>query len=241
MPNPSHKTRFRGRTLSRAQALQVLFQAEACGRAVADVVGTDCLVSDGPVTPYACELALGVADHEAELDAVLDHLSSRWSVGRMARVDRNLLRLGLYELLFEEDDELTEATVIDEAVRLARAFGLDDSYVFVNGILGRVVRDRAAGIDLVAEATRARAQDEARDDGDRDDSGQDDGDGDGSDQGDPEKADGDGIDPRELEADLAVAAELSEAILETPESAADDAEVDDVHVVGEGTDHGLQG
>lgn len=139
-----------GRTLARAQALQILFQAETCGRQVDDVLNDEYLVTQGPIDDYGAALARGCAAHRVELDRILSQVSHGWTVGRMAQVDRNVLRLALYELYFEDDPDVSEATVIDEAVTLARVFGLEDAYAFVNGVLGRVVRDRAAGVDFLA-------------------------------------------------------------------------------------------
>lgn len=147
-------THFGGRTLARSQALQLLFQAEANGRAVADVLDGEFALSQGPLDDYARRLALGVDECRPDLDAVLAERSTGWSVARMNGVDRNLLRLALYEML--DVDEVDVAVSIDECVALAKAYGTDESSRFVNGILGRVADDLAAGTDVVA-AARERA------------------------------------------------------------------------------------
>ena len=152
-------THFGGRTLARSQALQLLFQAEANARAVLDVLDGEYALSQGPLDDYARRLALGADERRPELDAVIAARSRGWSVARMNAVDRNLLRLALYEMLYV--DEVDVAVTIDECVELAKAYGTDESSRFVNGILGRVADDLEADVDVVA-ATREQV---AADDG----------------------------------------------------------------------------
>ena len=151
-------THFGGRTLARSQALQLLFQAEANARAVLDVLDGEYALSQGPLDDYARRLALGADERRLELDAVIAARSRGWSVARMNAVDRNLLRLALYEMLYV--DEVDVAVTIDECVELAKAYGTDESSRFVNGILGRVADDLEAGVDVVAAV---REQDVADD------------------------------------------------------------------------------
>lgn len=159
------RTHFGGRTLARSQALQLLFQAEANSRAVLSVLdGAYALSDDAPLDDYARTLALGVDERRPELDAVISLRSTGWSISRMNGVDRNLLRIALYEMLFV--DEVDKAVAIDECVELAKAFGTDESSRFVNGLLGRVADDMDDGVDVVAvarEAARARAAEAERD------------------------------------------------------------------------------
>ncbi|MEY8436767.1 transcription antitermination factor NusB [Atopobiaceae bacterium 24-176] len=153
------KSPLHGRLLARAQALQVLFQAEATGRPVDRILDDEYVVTDGPIDDYGRELALAVYDRRDDLDLVLGTVARNWSVGRMASVDRNILRIALYELLYEE--AIGDAIAIDEAVRLSKIFGGDDSFSFVNGVLGRLQRDRTSGVDIVARAKEQRAAKEA--------------------------------------------------------------------------------
>ena len=141
---------FGGRTLARSQALQLLFQAEANSRAVLSVLEGDYALSEGPLDDYARRIALGVDEKRPDLDAVISMRSTGWSLARMNGVDRNLLRMALYEMLFVE--EVDQAVAIDECVELAKAFGTDESSRFVNGVLGRVADDLDAGVDVVAVA-----------------------------------------------------------------------------------------
>lgn len=152
---------FGGRTLARSQALQLLFQAEASSRAVLAVLDDDYALSEGPLDDYARQLALGADEVRPDLDAVISMRSTGWSLSRMNAVDRNLLRLALYEMLHV--DEVDVAVTIDECVELAKAFGTDESSRFVNGLLGRVADDLASGIDVVA-AGRAWAHERAEQD-----------------------------------------------------------------------------
>ena len=142
--------RFGGRTLARAQALQLLFQADINNRTVEEVLSGDYAISDGPLDPYGQELALGVDSRRYAIDAVIRASSASWSLSRMPVVDRNILRLALYEMI--EEDDITVAVAIDEAVELAKAFGTDESPRFINGVLGSIAADVNAGVDVYEKA-----------------------------------------------------------------------------------------
>ncbi len=169
---------FHGRSLDRLQAVQVLFQAEAARRSVSAVLGDVYLVSDeagkenlvttGPVRPYAREISLGVEARRGELDSAIAEHSIGWDFSRITPVDKNLLRVALYELLFEDDVDV--AVCADEAVRLAKALGGEDSHRFVNGILGAVARSELAKASEPDDGeapgeTPEEASDEAREGG----------------------------------------------------------------------------
>lgn len=128
-----------GRTLVRAQALQLLFQAEATGRTVEEVLVAGPALSDGPLDSYASTLAAGVDAERDLLDQKIENAATRWSVGRMPAVDRNVLRLALYEILYV--DNIPAPVVIDEAVELAKIFSTDESGRFVNGVLGKIAQE----------------------------------------------------------------------------------------------------
>ncbi|MCI1665553.1 MAG: transcription antitermination factor NusB [Atopobiaceae bacterium] len=149
-------SRLTGRTLARSQALQILFQAEACGRSVDDVLAGDFVISQGPLDPFAEMLARGTGAMIPTLDAVIASVSENWGVERMASVDRNLLRLSVFEMLHVS--EVATAVTISESVILAKAYGTDESSRFVNGILGRVARDLDAGVDVEAVALERQLQ-----------------------------------------------------------------------------------
>lgn len=155
------RTRFGGRTLARSQALQLLFQAEANKLSVEEVLAGEYALSEGPLDPYARELALGTDAVCDDLDDIISLRSTSWAIGRINAVDRNLLRIALYEIL--DVDEVDVAVAIDECVELAKAFGTDESSRFVNGLLGRVVDDIEAGVDVIAAARAAALEREAAD------------------------------------------------------------------------------
>ena len=147
-------THIGGRTLARSQALQLLFQAEANSRAVLSVLDGDYVLWDAePLDDYARRLALGADEMRPDLDAIISVRSTGWSLGRLNAVDRNLLRLALYEMLCVDDVDL--AVTINECVELAKAYGTDESSRFVNGVLGRVSDDIEAGVDVIAAAREA--------------------------------------------------------------------------------------
>ena len=148
-------THFGGRTLARSQALQLLFQAEANSRAVLSVLDGDYALSEGPLDDYARRLALGADEARPEIDAVISARSASWSISRMNGVDRNLLRLAIYEMLYVDDVDV--AITIAACVEVAKAYGTDESSRFVNGLLGRVADDLEAGADVIA-AARAEAE-----------------------------------------------------------------------------------
>jgi N utilization substance protein B len=88
------------------------------------------------VNDYTVTLVEGVTEHRARIDDVLSEHSEGWALQRMPAVDRAVLRMGLYELLWATD--VPDAVVIDEAVELAKSLSTDDSPRFVNGVLGRI-------------------------------------------------------------------------------------------------------
>ncbi|OMI41492.1 transcription antitermination protein NusB [Streptomyces sparsogenes DSM 40356] len=88
-----------------------------------------------PVSEYTMQLVEGYAQYTDRIDELISTYAVGWTLDRMPVVDRNILRLGAYELVWEDDTP--DAVVIDEAVQLAKEFSTDDSPAFVNGLLGR--------------------------------------------------------------------------------------------------------
>ena len=134
---------YRGRTLARSQALQLLFQAEATDSPLVRVLEGDFLISKGPLDPYALELCRGAYEHIDRIDCALRAIAKNWDLMRMPGADRNLLRIAVYEMRFLTDDEVSDAIVINEAVELAKAYGTDQSASFVNGVLGKIARSES--------------------------------------------------------------------------------------------------
>jgi transcription antitermination protein NusB len=128
-----------GRHLARRVALDILFQADLTGRDPLAVL--DEWESAGEAVPaFARELVTGVTADRGELDRVLGEHADDWSVERMAAVDRAILRLAAYEMKSRPD--VPVAVAIDEAVEAAKELSTDESGRFVNGILGRIARER---------------------------------------------------------------------------------------------------
>ncbi|MCM2418269.1 MULTISPECIES: transcription antitermination factor NusB [Streptomyces] len=129
------------RNKARKRAFQILFEADQRGvdpkTAMADwirLARTD--DRQPPVTEYTMQLVEGYAANAPRIDELLATYSVGWTLDRMPVVDRNVLRLGTYELIWE--DETPDAVVLDEAVQLAKEFSTDESPAFVNGLLARL-------------------------------------------------------------------------------------------------------
>jgi N utilization substance protein B len=128
---------MRARTKARKRALDILFESEARGADPLVVLKERQGTEDAPpVSEYAARLVEGVVERRERIDQLLTEHSEGWSVARMPAVDRTLLRIGLYELLWI--DEIDDPVAITEAVELARTLSTDDSPRFVNGVLGRI-------------------------------------------------------------------------------------------------------
>jgi len=125
------------RSKARKRALDVLFEAEARGEPVLDLLAERTSAADPPVADYAAELVRGVHGHASEIDALLSANARGWTLDRMPAVDRNVLRIGTYELLW--NDAVPDAVAISEAVALASELSTDDSGSFVNGLLARLL------------------------------------------------------------------------------------------------------
>ncbi|MEU4351409.1 transcription antitermination factor NusB [Streptomyces sp. NPDC023838] len=128
------------RNKARKRAFQILFEADQRGESVQTVLADWVRHSRSddrqpPVNEYTMQLVEGYAQYEARIDDLISTYSVDWTLDRMPVVDRNILRLGTYELVWE--DETPDAVAIDEAVQLAKEFSTDDSPAFVNGLLAR--------------------------------------------------------------------------------------------------------
>ena len=121
------------RSDQRRDAVFACYQRDVTGRPLAE------LVNDSK--PFTRELAEGVEAHRAELDEVIGRHAKGWTVERIAPLDRNILRVALYEI--EHRDDIPTEVAIDEAVELAKAYCGADAPGFINGVLGAAVRQRA--------------------------------------------------------------------------------------------------
>ena len=127
------------RTKARKRALDVLFEAEQRGLDVGELLAKR-VVEPGAETAlpqYSVELVEGVLEHQERIDELLATHAHGWTVARMPAVDRALLRLATWEILW--NDDVPDAVAVDEAVSLTRELSTDESPTFVNGLLGRLV------------------------------------------------------------------------------------------------------
>ena len=125
------------RSKARKRALDILFEAEVRGEPVLGLLEQRIIAASPPVSEYAAELVRGVQAHRERIDELLAEHAEGWSLDRMPMVDRNVLRIGLYELLWADD--VPDAVAISEAVLLARDLATDASPSFVYGLLGRLL------------------------------------------------------------------------------------------------------
>jgi transcription antitermination protein NusB len=125
------------RSKARKRALDVLFEAELRGEPVLEILSERTAGQEPPVPAYATELVTGVQAHRPQIDELLTDHSHGWALDRMPAVDRNILRIGAYELLWA--DQVPDAVAINEAVQLARDLSTEGSPAFVNGLLARLL------------------------------------------------------------------------------------------------------
>jgi N utilization substance protein B len=131
---------------ARSAALQALFEIDCTGHAPGVVIEGRLVEADLPESAdnFARELVQGISAHQAQLDALIERYAPEWPVDQIAIIDRNILRLAIYEILFHENTPIKVA--INEAVELAKTFGSDSSSRFVNGVLGTLVAKETAAI-----------------------------------------------------------------------------------------------
>lgn len=126
------------RSKARKRALDVLYASEMRERSTADALEQQS--EDGPLNEYTVTLVQGVTEHRDRLDEVISSYAQGWTLARMPAVDRNVLRLATFEVLYVED--VPDAVAVSEALHLVRDLSTDESPAFVNGVLGNIVRDR---------------------------------------------------------------------------------------------------
>ncbi|ROS30679.1 transcription antitermination factor NusB [Cellulomonas sp. PhB150] len=127
------------RTKARKRALDVLFEADQRELAPIELLA-ERIARPGAETAlpqYSVELVEGVVAEQGRIDELLAIHAHGWTIERMPAVDRALLRLGTWEILF--NDDVPDAVAVDEAVELARSLSTDESPAFVNGLLGRII------------------------------------------------------------------------------------------------------
>ena len=147
----------RERRAARRLALDVLYEAEIRDELPVDRLNahqrSGWVAPSGPeddessweepspeITAYARSLVEGVQEHQADIDSLIARFADRWAIERMPVIDRTLLRIGIFELLWRED--VPTAVTINEAVELAKSLSTDESGRFVNGLLGKVAENQ---------------------------------------------------------------------------------------------------
>lgn len=130
------------RSKARKRALDILFASELRSEDPVEALDRAVAAGEGPTNPYTGVLVRGVVEHRERIDEVLTTYSKGWTLGRMPAVDRNVLRIGVFELLWGDDD-VPDTVAVSEALHLVQELSTDESPAFVNGLLGSVQRDRA--------------------------------------------------------------------------------------------------
>lgn len=132
------------RRRSRAFALQALYEIDLSSHSVDGSVGWLREEQGLPAEalPFALQLINGVIEHRSEIDELIQELAPTWPVRHLASIDRNILRLALYEVKFEAD--VPPKAAINEAVELAKAFGSETTSKFVNGVMGTVMQQEGS-------------------------------------------------------------------------------------------------
>ena len=153
MPERKPARTIKGRHQARKRAVDLLFEAEARGLSPAEVVDVRTALAEAtpdvaPLSAYTQTVARGVGDRIAHIDDLISSHLQGWTLDRLPAVDRAILRVSVWELLFADD--VPEPVAVDEAVQLAKELSTDDSPGFINGVLGQVM--------LVTPQIRAAAQ-----------------------------------------------------------------------------------
>jgi len=130
------------RSKARKRALDVLYASDLRAENPVDALERAIADGEGPSNDYTTTLVRGVVEHQARIDELLATYAQGWTLERMPAVDRNVLRLGVFEVLFADD--VPDAVALTEAMSLVRDLSTDESPQFVNGVLGNIVRNKAA-------------------------------------------------------------------------------------------------
>lgn len=133
------------RSKSRKRALDVLYGADVREESINSALAAEQARNDADPKRssswgYARQIVVGITEHGDEIDELIETYSQGWAINRMPAVDRALIRIGIWEILF--NDEVPDSVAISEAVESARVHSTEDSAGFVNGLLGRVAAGR---------------------------------------------------------------------------------------------------
>ncbi|MEY4034829.1 MAG: hypothetical protein RLZZ311_6 [Actinomycetota bacterium] len=128
------------RSKARKQALDLLYEADIRGTSAADLLELRDTTEDGPdarpIRDFTKELIAGVAENKRKIDELITTYAQGWDMDRLPAVDRNILRLGIFEIVWNED--LDDGIAIDEALTLAKELSTDESAGYIHGVLGRI-------------------------------------------------------------------------------------------------------
>lgn len=126
------------RTKARKRALDILFECELQSIPLGQTLAERRLAADPPVNDYTVKLVEGIVATQEHIDAVLTENSVGWTLDRMPGVDRNLLRIGAFEILYVDD--IPDPVAVSEAVNLAKDLSTDESPAFISGLLSKLIR-----------------------------------------------------------------------------------------------------
>ena len=124
------------RSKARKAALDLLYESDIRGRPVTELLATRLAEVEYPIRDFTQFLVVGVAEHRARIDEIIAMRAKSWDLDRMPVLDRNILRLGAFEILWSTDVPVSVA--IDEAVELAKNLSTEESPSYVNGVLGAI-------------------------------------------------------------------------------------------------------
>lgn len=131
-----HRTSVSARGRARRRALEILFEAEQRDSDPLKGIQQRRDSTDQTINPYTVEIVHGVVAEREQIDEILSTYAQGWTLERMPSVDRSILRVGTWELLF--NDEIPDGVAVAEAVSVARDYSTDSSPEFINGLLGRL-------------------------------------------------------------------------------------------------------
>ena len=133
------------RSKARIRAVEILFEAEQRDESIQAALNRRRDNSTSKINSYTVDILEGFHDRAEDIDEFLETYSQGWTLDRMPAVDRNVLRVGAWELLY--NDEIPDAVAVSEAVAVARQLSTDDSPRFVNGLLGRLQKVKPSLLD----------------------------------------------------------------------------------------------
>jgi len=134
------------RSKARKQTLDLLYESDIRSSDLLELLSLRDAVEAGvdarPIREYTRLLVEGVHLHKRKIDELISTYAQGWDMDRLAAVDRNILRLGIFEILWQ--DEIDDAVIIDEALTLAQSLSTEESAGFIHGVLGRIVSIKAS-------------------------------------------------------------------------------------------------